>query len=62
MTYYAIMYTSCVSRHVSYEEFPRNESVFPGNSTEHYPDYIVGWLLVLNPGTSARIVEAAKVR
>ena len=56
------MYTSCVSRHVSYEEFPRNESVFPGNSTEHYPDYIVGWLLVLNPGTSARIVEAAKVR
>ena len=48
-------------RYVSYEEFPRDESLFPGNTTEHYPDYIVGWFLVVNTGTSARIVEAAKV-
>ena len=42
---------------VSYEELPRDEVKFPGNSTEYYPDYIVGWLLITNPGTSARIVE-----
>ena len=42
---------------VSYEEFPRDEVKFPGNTTEYYPDYIVGWLLITNPGTSARIVE-----
>ena len=48
-------------RYVSYEEYPRNESAYPGNSTEHYPDYIVGWMLVVTPGTSANIVQAAKV-
>ena len=36
---------------------PRDEEKFPGNSTEYYPDYIVGWLLITNPPTSARIVE-----
>lgn len=42
---------------VSYEELPRDEVKFPGNSTEYYPDYIVGWLLITNPDTSARIVQ-----
>ena len=50
-----------ITRYVSYAEFPRNESAYPGNNTEHYPDYIVGWMLVTTPGTSARIVEAAQV-
>ena len=42
---------------MSYDEYPRDELRFPGNSTEYYPDYIVGWLLITNPGTSARIVQ-----
>ena len=45
---------------VSYSEYPRDEEKFPGNSTEYYPEYIVGWLLVTNPGTSARVVQQAQ--
>ena len=48
-------------RYVSYEEYPRDEERFPGNTEEVYPDYIIGWFLVVNPGTSKRIVEASKV-
>ena len=51
---------SC-GRYVSYEEYPRDEQKFPGNTEEVYPDYIIGWFLVVNPGTSKRIVEASKV-
>ena len=42
---------------MSYDEYPRDQAKFPGNTTEYYPDYIVGWLLITNPPTSARIVE-----
>ena len=45
---------------VSYSEYPRDEEKFPGNITEYYPDYIVGWLLITNPGTSARLVQQAQ--
>ena len=38
---------------------PRDEVKFPGNTTEYYPDYIVGWLLITNPATSARIVQVS---
>ena len=40
---------------------PRDEVKFPGNTTEYYPDYIVGWLLITNPVTSARIVQVSVV-
>ena len=48
-------------RYVSYEEYPRDEKKFPGDMEEVYPDYIIGWFLIVTPGTSRRIVEAAKV-
>ena len=54
-------FDSCVFRYVTYEEFPRNEDLYPGNTTEHYPDYIVGWFLVVNPLTSKRIANSAQV-
>ena len=47
---------------MSYDDYPRDEVRFPGNKTEMYPDYIVGWWMVTNPSTSRRLVEAAKVR
>ena len=45
---------------VSYDEWPRDESKFPGQSKEFFPSYIVGWLLVVNPATSLRIVKATE--
>ena len=56
-----LCFSSFLYRFVSYEEYPRDEAKFPGNTMEFYPDYIIGWFLVVNPGTSKRIVEAAKV-
>ena len=50
------------ARYVSYKEYPRDEKKFPGDTKEVYPDYIIGWFLVVTPGTSKRIVEASKVR
>ena len=29
---------------------------------EQYPDYILGWMLVVNPSTSTRIVSTAEVK
>ena len=49
------------NRYVRYDEYPRDEKKFPGKTEEVYPDYIIGWFLVVNPGTSKRIVEASKV-
>ena len=46
---------------MSYEEYPRDEKKFPGDMEEVYPDYIIGWFLIVTPGTSRRIVEASKV-
>ena len=34
---------------------------FPGETKEYYPYYIVGWLLVVSPATSLRLVRAAEV-
>lgn len=45
---------------VSYDEWPRDEKKFPGKLKEFFPSYIVGWLLVVNPSTSLRIVKAAE--
>ena len=45
---------------VSYDEWPRDEARFPGNSPEHFPCYIVGWFLITNPATSRRIAKAAQ--
>ena len=45
---------------VSYDEWPRDEVRFPGNSPEHFPCYIVGWFLITNPTTSGRIAQAAQ--
>ena len=38
----------------------QSQARFPGNSTEHFPVYIVGWFLVTNPETSRRIVTASR--
>ena len=35
---------------------------FPGETKEYYPYYIVGWLLVVSPAPSLRLVRAAEVR
>jgi hypothetical protein len=51
-----------LDRYVSYAEYPRDEKKFPGKMEEVYPNYIIGWFLVVTPGTSRRIVEASKVR
>ena len=45
---------------VSYDEWPRDEAKFPGDSPEHFPCYIVGWFLITNPATSRRIAKASQ--
>ena len=45
---------------VSYAELPRNLVLHPGNTSEQYPDYITGWMLVVTPATAARLVAAAR--
>ena len=34
---------------VTYDELPRDEEKFPGNSPEYYPDYIGTWREFLSP-------------
>ena len=34
---------------VTYDELPRDEEKFPGNSPEYYPDYIGTWRDLLSP-------------
>ena len=38
------------------------QAQFPGDTPEHYPAYLLGWLVVVSPATSARIVHTAQVQ